>query len=273
MTMPILPGVDGVQKMSKSLANHIGVADAAEEQFGRTMSIPDAVAGGVVPPPRAATSPRRPGIPGRTSAGWRRLIADRFHGPGAGAAGRGALQPGGARPRDARRVPEVPVPAGTVHLPALLVDGLGDRLAQRGAAPDRRGRGQPRRRARDAPSTSTSADLAGRVLKAGKRRFARLRPRPDPVGRQAAISRSRASLDSPFEGAILPRPLGGQRVPPAWKKEPIETPPLRPSSNGDARVRGALCARAGSLRRNGGREDGNRSDLTAASAGVSILEN
>ncbi len=39
MTMPILPGLDGVRKMSKSLANHVGVADPPEEQFGRTMSI------------------------------------------------------------------------------------------------------------------------------------------------------------------------------------------------------------------------------------------
>ena len=42
MTMPLLAGVDGERKMSKSLGNHIGVADPPEEQFGRTMSMPDA---------------------------------------------------------------------------------------------------------------------------------------------------------------------------------------------------------------------------------------
>ncbi len=41
MIMPILVGTDGVQKMSKSLGNYIGVAEAAGEQFGKTMSIPD----------------------------------------------------------------------------------------------------------------------------------------------------------------------------------------------------------------------------------------
>ena len=39
--MPILAGTDGVQKMSKSLGNYIGVADSPKDQFGKTMSIPD----------------------------------------------------------------------------------------------------------------------------------------------------------------------------------------------------------------------------------------
>jgi tyrosyl-tRNA synthetase len=41
MTMPLLVGTDGEQKMSQSLGNYIGVDEAAEEQFGKTMSIPD----------------------------------------------------------------------------------------------------------------------------------------------------------------------------------------------------------------------------------------
>jgi tyrosyl-tRNA synthetase len=40
---PILVGTDGVQKMSKSLGNYIGVSEPAEEMFGKAMSIPDAV--------------------------------------------------------------------------------------------------------------------------------------------------------------------------------------------------------------------------------------
>ena len=39
--MPILAGLDGVQKMSKSKGNYIGVTDAPSEMFGKTMSIPD----------------------------------------------------------------------------------------------------------------------------------------------------------------------------------------------------------------------------------------
>ena len=41
LTMPILEGLDGVQKMSKSLNNYIGIADPAEEMFGKLMSISD----------------------------------------------------------------------------------------------------------------------------------------------------------------------------------------------------------------------------------------
>jgi len=41
LTMPILEGLDGVQKMSKSLNNYIGIDESAEEMFGKLMSISD----------------------------------------------------------------------------------------------------------------------------------------------------------------------------------------------------------------------------------------
>lgn len=41
LTMPILEGLDGVQKMSKSLNNYIGIADGPDEMFGKVMSISD----------------------------------------------------------------------------------------------------------------------------------------------------------------------------------------------------------------------------------------
>ena len=41
LTMPILEGLDGVQKMSKSLNNYVGIADAADDMFGKLMSISD----------------------------------------------------------------------------------------------------------------------------------------------------------------------------------------------------------------------------------------
>ena len=39
--MPILPGLDGVQKMSKSLGNYIGISESPVDMFGKCMSIPD----------------------------------------------------------------------------------------------------------------------------------------------------------------------------------------------------------------------------------------
>jgi len=43
MTLPLLEGVDGSEKMSKSLGNSIGIRDAPEDMYGKTMSIPDAL--------------------------------------------------------------------------------------------------------------------------------------------------------------------------------------------------------------------------------------
>ncbi|MDQ6992158.1 MAG: tyrosine--tRNA ligase, partial [Mariprofundus sp.] len=41
LTMPLLEGLDGVNKMSKSLHNYVGVAEPAKEQFGKLMSVSD----------------------------------------------------------------------------------------------------------------------------------------------------------------------------------------------------------------------------------------
>ena len=41
--MPLLPGTDGVQKMSKSLGNYIGIDETPQEIFGKVMSIPDSL--------------------------------------------------------------------------------------------------------------------------------------------------------------------------------------------------------------------------------------
>src|SRR4030043_1815144 len=41
--MPILIGTDGVEKMSKSLGNYIGVAESPDEIFGKVMSVPDSI--------------------------------------------------------------------------------------------------------------------------------------------------------------------------------------------------------------------------------------
>jgi tyrosyl-tRNA synthetase len=41
LTMPLLPGLDGVEKMSKSLDNHVGINEAPQEMFGKMMSISD----------------------------------------------------------------------------------------------------------------------------------------------------------------------------------------------------------------------------------------
>ena len=41
MTMPLLEGLDGVRKMSKSLGNYVGITEPPEDMFGKLMSVPD----------------------------------------------------------------------------------------------------------------------------------------------------------------------------------------------------------------------------------------
>src|SRR5256714_14457367 len=41
ITMPLLEGIDGVEKMSKSLGNYVGIHDAPNDMFGRLMKISD----------------------------------------------------------------------------------------------------------------------------------------------------------------------------------------------------------------------------------------
>ena len=132
LTMPLLSGLDGEKKMSKSLGNHVGVADPAEEQFGRTMRIPDALlhewyrllAPDADPPA---------GHPAEDKRRLARLIADRFHGAGAGEAPRPTSTASSATARRPRRCRRSPCPAGTVHLRRSWRSPSGSRPAARRA--------------------------------------------------------------------------------------------------------------------------------------------
>src|SRR5436853_3333115 len=43
LTVPLLVGTDGLEKMSKSFGNQIGIAEPPEEMYGKTLSIPDSL--------------------------------------------------------------------------------------------------------------------------------------------------------------------------------------------------------------------------------------
>ena len=172
MTMPILPGIDGVQKMSKSLGNHIGVTDPPEEQFGRTMRIPDAVLG-EWSRLLAPDGPPPSGNPAEDKRRLARLIVERFHGPGAGARAEEHFNRVVRDRRAPEDMPTVPVPPGTVHLPALLVDHLG--VASRSEARRLIAGGGVSLDGEPVAELDLPAErLEGRVIRAGKRRFARL---------------------------------------------------------------------------------------------------
>jgi tyrosyl-tRNA synthetase len=100
MTMPLLEGLDGVNKMSKSLGNYIGINEAADVQFGKLMSISDELMWryfellsfrplGEIAALRKAVSEGRNPRDVKFELGIE--IVDRFHGLGAGARARDAF--------------------------------------------------------------------------------------------------------------------------------------------------------------------------------------
>jgi tyrosyl-tRNA synthetase len=172
LTMPILPGVDGDRKMSKSFGNHIGVTDPPDEMYGKTMRIPDTAMDawywlllGDEPPEGVSARDAKHALA-------RRLV-ERFHGPDAAAAAAAHFERvfvQGDQPED---IPEVLVPAEPLHLPAFIAEHVGGsrsearRLISQGAVRlDGEVLGEL-----DVPA----ARLDGRVMQVGRRQFRRVR--------------------------------------------------------------------------------------------------
>ncbi len=100
MTVPILEGLDGVQKMSKSLNNYIGVNEPAGEMFGKVMSASDSLMWRyfdlVSFRPLAEVAQLRKSVEGGANPRDVKMqlaaeIVDRFHGAGAGERARAAF--------------------------------------------------------------------------------------------------------------------------------------------------------------------------------------
>jgi tyrosyl-tRNA synthetase len=179
LTMPILPGIDGVDKMSKSLGNHIGVTEPAEEQFGKTMRLPDAAMDVwfellAIP---AAPSDAGP----RDRKRWlARAIVDRFHGDGAGAEAEARFDQLFVERAVPDDVESFAVPAdwiqddGTVPLPRIISAAFG-----RSSSDARRllAQGGVKVAGETLPADRLDAawgDLSDEVLQVGKRHFRRL---------------------------------------------------------------------------------------------------
>ncbi len=182
MTMPILVGTDGVQKMSKSLDNYVGVTDAPGEMFGKLMSIPDEAMPEYYRLLLGAEVPSTP--PNKAKRELARRLVDRFHGEGAGTAaeaGFDQVHVFRGIPDDVDEVqldPYMSDPLSEpqiVHMPRLIAAAFSTsssearRLLAQGAV-KLDGEAVPAD-VLDLPSTA----LDGRVLQVGKRRFKRLR--------------------------------------------------------------------------------------------------
>jgi tyrosyl-tRNA synthetase len=173
ITYELLVGTDGVDKMSKSLGNYISIEEAPEEQFGKTMSIPDAVLDQWW---RLCLERRAPdGDPMESKLALARGIVERYHGARAAARAEAHFTRVVREGQPPDEVPELPLPDGDpVHLPALLVDHLG--VASTSEARRLIGQGGVKLDSEvltefDVPR----ARLDGSLLQAGKRRFLRLR--------------------------------------------------------------------------------------------------
>ncbi|PPE71821.1 tyrosine--tRNA ligase [Solimonas fluminis] len=131
MTVPILEGLDGVQKMSKSLGNYVGVNDAPGEMFGKLMSVSDTLMWRYYDllsfRPLAEIAGLRRSVeeganPRDIKMGLAVEIVDRFHGGGAGESAKAAFIAQfsqGSLPADIPTV-KLPAPAAGLQIGKLL---------------------------------------------------------------------------------------------------------------------------------------------------------
>ena len=93
LTMPLLEGLDGVNKMSKSLGNYVGITEAPKEQFGKVMSISDEL---MLRYYELLTDVDLRAVramhPMEAKKQLAAMIVDRFHGEGAGEGARHAFE-------------------------------------------------------------------------------------------------------------------------------------------------------------------------------------
>ncbi|MBV9820616.1 MAG: tyrosine--tRNA ligase [Actinobacteria bacterium] len=186
LTVPLLVGIDGVEKMGKSLNNFVAITEPPDEQFGKLMRIPDPVVPlyatlctTLLPAEVAALAEDVAAGGSRANQAKRRVareIVTLYHDASAAAA---AEERFNAIFRDHRLPTDAPVFAtrltDPVHLPALLTAaGLADsssaarRLIDAGAV---RIDGEPVRRGH---YEVAAAEVNGRLLAVGKRKVARI---------------------------------------------------------------------------------------------------
>ena len=181
MTHPLLVGLDGVKKMSKSLGNYIGITEEPEEIFGKAMSLPDELmahwflwvtdvtdeeAAVLLDP--AKTHPRE----AKEALG--RAIVTRYHKPADADRASAAFRKVFSEKKTPDDMPEIPVPAEPIWIVKLVVtasfaksNGEARRLVEQGAV--------SLDGEKIADSKAEVTPVAGQVLKVGKRRFGKVR--------------------------------------------------------------------------------------------------
>jgi tyrosyl-tRNA synthetase len=176
MTMPILPGIDGERRMAKSLGNYIGVTDAPDEIYGKTLRLPDEAMGTWYELLLGRPLPADAGARDAKRALARALV-ERFHDADAAAAAEARFD----QVHIAHEAPDdvedaiVVAKNGSVHVPAVLAEVFG---VSRSEARRLLGQGGVKLdgEALGADELDLPVDRAdGALLQVGRRRFRRLR--------------------------------------------------------------------------------------------------
>ena len=175
LTMPILTGTDGQRKMSKSLGNHIGLTEAPEEAYGRTLSLPDEAMAGWYELLLGRAPPDDLG-PRDAKHALARALVETMHGQDAARAAAEHFDRVVVHRDTPQQIEELAFDggAGMVHLPALIADAFGGSRAE---ARRLLGQGAVRLdgRALSPADQDVAADrLDGAVIQVGRRRFRRL---------------------------------------------------------------------------------------------------
>jgi len=187
MTLPLLPGLDGVEKMSKSLGNYVAVEDPPEEMFGKLMSISDELMWLYwelltdTPPGELAQRKKRvqegEEHPMEVKFQLARTLTRDFHGEAAAQAAEEHFRRVHQKRQTPEEVPEVELPASSQELLAKLLVAAG-LAASNGEA--RRLISQGGVKVEGQTITDPFASLSttpgsSYLVQVGKRRFARLR--------------------------------------------------------------------------------------------------
>lgn len=176
LTVPLLTGTDGELKMSKSFNNYIGVSESPEEMYGKTLSIPDTSLDSWYSLLLGSDRPAEL-VPRDAKRALARALVERFWDANAALEAEREFDRIHRDRQPPEEMPDVEWSASEdpVHLPALLQRAFGvttsearRTLAQGGVKLD----GEP---VANGSLDLPVADVAGRVLQLGKRRFARVR--------------------------------------------------------------------------------------------------
>ncbi|MDQ3677663.1 MAG: tyrosine--tRNA ligase [Actinomycetota bacterium] len=126
LMMPILPGVDGERKMSKSLHNHIGVTDPPEEMYGKTLSLPDSAMASWYELLFGEHAPEELSARDAKHELARRLV-ERFHSPDAARHAAAHFERVFVHKGQPEEIAEARFEGsdGAVHMPALIADVFG----------------------------------------------------------------------------------------------------------------------------------------------------